>query len=183
MELVNEKDVQSFLSGDHSALATSPCVEPISPERETKSDTQASSKKRRRSSGNNSLASFFWTMQFTIGREEPIYKTSVSHKDILVEEIDGQEYDAALTRIVTELNRLLKPCLARDVSIIAADPSEAITTERPERRKYELEIYDHYSKAFTSALSYWQGDIQTLMGNLPAQEIKAILKREGKWER
>jgi len=129
------------------------------------------------------VSSVFWHVQFLVGKGEPLYRTSINHKDVLPGLIAYSDYDGAITKVFQAINALLKPCISAHLSTVSGGLSEAISSERPASRRYELEISDNETGACVSALTYCNGEIRTLFGVLPAEEIKAVLKRDGRWER
>jgi hypothetical protein len=156
VDFKNEEDVQRFFDGE--------CVEGS------------------RVALGADVCSVFWHIQFMIGRREPLYRTGVNHKDILTALIGEKEYDGAITTVAKEIDRILEGWVAGGLSIAPSGLSEGVTPKCSGSRRYELEVYDHETNAFRYALVYYHGDIRTMVGDLPADEIKAVLKREAKWE-
>jgi hypothetical protein len=187
IELENEEDVRSFLNGHEAGAGpgdgatggglTKANGRPRPAEREP-------CRIRDRFNGRvcTEVSSVFWHVQFLVGKGEPLYRTSINHKDVLPGLIARTEYDGAITRIFQAINALLKPCFSAGLSTVWGDLSEAISPECPPSRRYELEISDNETRACLSALTYCNGGLSSILGDLPAGEIKAVLKREGKWE-
>lgn len=106
-----------------------------------------------------------------------------NHKDLLTELIDESEYDGALGRVRSGINRILEKFFKGELHVEeAVSISYGTTSECPESRRYELEILDKDTEALLYGLIYQEGRVLSTVGNVPEAAISSILKREGAWE-
>lgn len=123
--------------------------------------------------------SAFRYMEGLVGRKST-YRLP-NHKDIFPYE--ESNYDGALTRVRSDINRVIEIFFKGELSIEEADYiSEGTTSECPESRRYEFEILNVETDVLLYGLTYQEGKILNVFGNVPADAIASILRREGAWE-
>jgi hypothetical protein len=126
--------------------------------------------------------SVFMYIDEIVGKKDP-YKLP-SQKDVYTKLVEDSDYDGALARVRGDINRVLENLYKNgNLRIVPSDNiSISSTSECPEDRKYELEIIDTDTNAVQYSLTYYNGSLHDVYGNLPVDSIVSILRREGAWE-
>ncbi len=114
------------------------------------------------------------------GKRE-VYKT-INQKDIFPVSIEDADYDGALEKVHSRINRIVENFFGGNLTIEDSKMSPGITPDCPNSRTYEFEIYDKTIHDIQYALKYAKGNIQLVIGGLPVEKIINVLREAKVWE-
>ncbi len=120
-------------------------------------------------------------MDSLYGKKDP-YRDPVFW-DKLPYYVSEEEYDHALTRVRSKINKVLDG-FYEELHVVPANYISVGTLydkEIPETRVFEFNIVDRQNRVPQYALVYFKGEVQLIYGNVPA-DIVPILEEEGAWE-
>ncbi len=109
------------------------------------------------------------------------YKT-INQKDVLSVSIEYADYDGALEKVHSKINRIVENFFGGNLTIEDSEMSSGITPDCPGSRTYEFEIYDETIHDIQYALKYSKGNIQLVIGGLPVEKIINVLREAKVWE-
>ncbi len=122
-----------------------------------------------------------------LAHKDTVYM-AINHRDVLTDYVETQTYDRSIVPIRDYLDDWLATFFRRKDKAMELVKSSGFSVSThyeqdcPDSRRYEFEFKDIDTEEMRYELIYTKGQIIKKKGNLPFDEIVAILKRIGKWE-
>lgn len=121
------------------------------------------------------------------GHGKAVAYWTINQMDVLPVSIADSDYDGALEKVHLRINRIVEKFFGGNLKIEDSKMSPGIITkitkDCPRERTYDFRIYDKFIDDFLYILKYAKGEIQSVFGGLPIEEIVNVLKEAGVWEK